>query len=81
MKQQYDNLEGLTSIEFASKVLLGALYKQKEINPVDYVFDALNLDIEAMDKDSNEFEVINKYISNTRENNYGALEISNIFKL
>ena len=27
IKTQYDNLENLTNIEFASKILLGALYK------------------------------------------------------
>lgn len=38
LKQQYDNLDGLSNIEHATKVLLGALLKQKEINPVDYVY-------------------------------------------
>lgn len=41
------------------------------MNPVDYVFDALNFFIEPLSKESPEFEVINTYISNTRnENDY-----------
>jgi hypothetical protein len=28
----------LTNIEYASKVLLGALLRQKEMNPVDYIY-------------------------------------------
>ena len=61
-------LENLTDIEYASKILLGALSKQKEINPVDYVYHALNLQIEPLDPESGEFEVIKGYIDNTREN-------------
>ncbi len=59
IKAQYDNLEGLSNIEYASKILLGALFRQKEQNPADYVYDALNIMIEPMDKEGNEFEVIN----------------------
>jgi cation transport regulator ChaC len=33
----------LSNIEFASKVLLGALLKQKEMNPIDYVYNAMNI--------------------------------------
>lgn len=79
----YDSLEGLSNIEYASKILLGALYKQNEQNPTDYVYDALNLMIEALDKESPEFEVVNKYIANTRnvDHNSNQFEIANIFKI
>jgi hypothetical protein len=56
----------LTNIEFASKVLFGALLKQKEMNPIDYVYHAMNLQIEALDIESPEYEVIRTYIDNTR---------------
>lgn len=56
-------------------MLLGALYKQNEMNPVDYVHNALNLLIEPLDKEGAEFEVINTYIKNTKtdqpQNYYG----------
>ncbi len=59
-------LENLTNIEYASKVLLGALFKQKEMNPIDYVYNALNIQIEFLEPESPEFEVINTYINNTK---------------
>ena len=66
LKQQYDLLDSLTNIEFASKVLLGALLRQKEMNPIDYVYQALNLNIEALNKEGPEYEVIRNYSDNTR---------------
>jgi hypothetical protein len=59
-------LEQLTNIEFASKILLGALLRQKEMNPIDYVYNAMNLQIESLDTESPEYEVIRTYIDNTR---------------
>lgn len=38
-------LDYLTNIEFSSRLLLGALYRQKQVNPVDYVYDALRTKI------------------------------------
>jgi hypothetical protein len=37
----YNKIEALTSIEYSSRVLLGALYRQMQVNPVDYVHDCL----------------------------------------
>jgi hypothetical protein len=78
-------LETLTNIEYASKVLLGALLRQKEMNPVDYIYQAMNLMIDPLDSESPEYEVIRTYIDNTRnvEHNYNRMEyeIANIFKV
>lgn len=65
IKKEYDTLENLVNIEYASKVLLGALLKEKEMNPIDYVYQALNLLIEPLDKEGGEYEIINTYINNT----------------
>ena len=68
-------------------MLLAALYKQEEMNPIDYVYNALNLLIEPLDNESGEYEVIRKYIDNTKvdANNFyrteDGYEIANIFKL
>jgi hypothetical protein len=53
------------------------------MNPVDYVYDALNLMIEPLDINSPEFEVVNTYITNTRnvDCNDQTHEIANIFKI
>lgn len=56
----------MTNIEYASKVLLGALLRQKEMNPIDYVYHAMNLMIDPLETESPEYEVIRTYIDNTR---------------
>jgi hypothetical protein len=86
IKQQYDILESLTNIEYASKVLLGALLRQKEINPIDYIYHAMNLLIDPLEVESPEYEVIKTYIDNTTnvDNNVyqrDQWKISNIFKI
>lgn len=87
-------LENLNNIEYASKVLLGALLRQKEMNPIDYVYHAMNLLIDPLEIESPEYEVIRTYIDNTRndqgqQNLWGGFhnninnqwEIANIFKI
>lgn len=79
-------LESLNNIEYASKVLLGALLRQKEMNPIDYVYNAMNLIIDPLEIESPEYEVIRTYINNTRnvDNNMhqnDQWDISNIFKV
>ena len=59
------------------------------MNPVDYVYNALNLQIQPLRKEEPEFDVIRTYIDNTKEdnNNYGyrgfmdTYDIHNIFKI
>jgi hypothetical protein len=59
------------------------------MNPVDYIYQAMNLMIEPLDIESPEYEVIRTYIDNTRHqdgNNYHMnhvqnFEIANIFKV
>jgi len=66
LKEQYDLLESLDSIEQTSKILLGALVRQQEMNPIDYVHHAINSIIEPLDKSTPEYELIKKYVDNTR---------------
>ena len=73
-------LENLTNIEYAAKMLLGALYRQDEMNPIDYVHNAVNMLIEPMDSESPEYEVIKTHIDNTRTNRE-SYDIANIFKV
>ncbi len=78
----------MNNIEYASKVLLGALLRQKEMNPIDYVYHAMNLMIDPLEVDSPEYEVIRTYIENTRNvdgvnmyNRGDQWDIANIFKV
>jgi hypothetical protein len=47
----YNKLELLTSIEYSSRVLLGALFRQMQVNPVDYVLDCLQTRISLLRQD------------------------------
>jgi hypothetical protein len=55
------------------------------MNPIDYVYNAMNLQIESLDTESPEYEVIRTYIDNTRnvehQYNRDVYEIANIFKV
>ena len=67
IKEQFDALEHLSNIEHASKVLLGALYRQAEVHPVDYIHHALNVRVEFVHPESPEHEVVETYVRNTSE--------------
>ena len=65
IKTEFDNLDSLTNIEFASKVLIGALYRQVEMHPIDYIYNAINAKIEHISSSTAEYEVIEKYVKTT----------------
>ena len=72
MKQEVDKLDNLTNIEFASKMILGALSQQTEMNPLDYIYHALNLLIEPLEHEGAEFALLQEYIHNTWESRANA---------
>lgn len=61
----YDDLSHLSNIEHASKLLLGALYRQLEVNPVDYIFQALAAKVEFVSESFPEYDTLHQYIKNT----------------
>lgn len=42
-------LKLLTNIEYSARMLLGALHRQIEVNPFDYIFKALNVKMELLE--------------------------------
>ncbi len=55
--------------------------KKTEINPVDYVFKALNIKFESLNKNTIEYETLLNQIDSTREennNNYNNHAYGNI---
>ena len=48
LQSLYAKMDCLTQIEYSCRLLLGALYRQKTINPVDYVYDCLQAEFRAM---------------------------------
>jgi len=55
LKTMNDKLESLTSIEFSSRILLGALYRQKKIAPQDYVLQQLQTQFTKLESTNPEF--------------------------
>ena len=51
--------------EVAERLLLGAMYRKKEINPLDYLYRAMNCQIEALKPDDPESGHIIQYIYNS----------------
>ena len=64
-KQEVSVLEDLTSLERAISILLGAQYRMKELNPLDYIYNCLQTTFEVVTEQSTERAVIEKYIHNT----------------
>jgi len=60
-------LDNLFEIELASKILLGARYRLRDMSPLEYIYKAINMQITTLDKKSNEFLALKEYIENTAE--------------
>lgn len=72
-------MDFLINIEFSSRLLLGALYQQMKVNPVDYVYDCLQTNISVLEGGP-EFELIKQYIENTCDN-FTNWKKFNLFKI
>lgn len=46
-------------------MLLGALHRQNSMNPVDYVHNVLNVEIQSLDSKGPEYDIIAQYVKNT----------------
>ena len=68
-------LENLTQIETAVSILLAALGQQNKIHPLDYIYNCLQTKFNLIEKDSNEFQIIQKYINNSSN----ETKIKNLF--
>ena len=77
VKNEIQIIDNLTYIEKAVNILLGANNKLNEINPLDYIYYSLQTYFNCIEKDSPEFNTIEKYINNTSGND----KIINIFSV
>jgi hypothetical protein len=48
----------LKNVERVSRLLLGALYRQMQINPIQYIYEPLGTKIKAMDELDPEMRLI-----------------------
>ncbi|XP_022096421.1 poly [ADP-ribose] polymerase 1-like [Acanthaster planci] len=72
-------LEILLDLATTNLILLGAQYRVKEINPLDYIYSCLGCQIEIMNEDEEEAQLILQYIDNTTDN--GKYGVQAIFRL
>ena len=75
VKKEIQTIDNLTYVEKAVNILLGANNRIQVINPLDYIYYSLQTYFETINKESPEFETIEKYINNTSNND----KIINIF--
>eukprot|EP01022_Parablepharisma_sp_SALTPOND_P016007 TRINITY_DN2302_c3_g1_i1.p1 TRINITY_DN2302_c3_g1~~TRINITY_DN2302_c3_g1_i1.p1 ORF type:complete len:1273 (+),score=196.37 TRINITY_DN2302_c3_g1_i1:5084-8902(+) len=84
LNSQHVIIEDLINIESASKLLLGAQSKLAEMNPLDYCYKALSIDLQDVPMNSEEYELINQYIRRSTLDNsgyYGGMGRANIEKI
>ncbi|KAL5008431.1 hypothetical protein ScPMuIL_014012 [Solemya velum] len=76
VRDQTNMLVALLDIELASKILLGAQLRIKEINPLDYLYHCMGCKIQLMKEDEIETQNILKSISSS-----GCCAVEAIYKL
>lgn len=81
IKSKIEMLDSLLEIEFAYSLLKGK-GKDNE-DPIDKHYHQLNTDIEVLDKSTDEFARIKKYISNTHAKTHDqySLHLEEVFKI
>ena len=70
-------IDNLTYVEKPVNILLGANNEIQTMNPLDYIYYSLQTYFESVQRESPEFEILQKYINNTS----GQDQIINIFRV
>ena len=85
VKSKIEMLDNLLEIEVAYSLLkdTGDENANKGKDPIDVHYEKLKTEIEVLDKNSNEFDILKKYVENTHASTHNlfALEIEDIFKV
>ncbi|XP_013405621.1 tankyrase-like protein isoform X2 [Lingula anatina] len=67
IESEINMILSLMELNFTERVLLAAQYRAKEINPLDYIYRALNCRMELLKEEEPEAQYILKYIYNTED--------------
>ncbi|XP_038075117.1 poly [ADP-ribose] polymerase tankyrase-like [Patiria miniata] len=67
LEQNAKKLEILLDLATTNLILLGAQYRVKETNPLDYISSCLGCQIQIMDENDQETQLILQYIDNTTD--------------
>eukprot|EP00347_Sterkiella_histriomuscorum_P020277 403338418 len=81
LQQLKIKFEELSKLEKISKIFLGASNTLNSINPIDYIYKALNVNIDMIKKQSDEYQLVSTYLKNTGQNVFQNQVINNIFKI
>ncbi|XP_071119721.1 poly [ADP-ribose] polymerase tankyrase-like isoform X1 [Haliotis cracherodii] len=65
LKKQIRLVSNLLDYEVASRMLLGAMYREKEVNPLDYVYQSVGCRLQLLSEDVVESQYILRYINNS----------------
>lgn len=74
-------LDELVNIEAAVKILLGSMHRVKEISPLDYIYKCLEVKLDILRPDDNEYLAIHNYYTNTSEGCGHSYTIETIYRL
>lgn len=82
IKHHSDVLDSLIEIECAYNMINHDNLKS-DINPIDHHYEQLKTDIITIDKNSDEYKILEKYVQNTHAETHRSydLEIINIYKI
>ena len=74
-------LTNLMDLELTNRILLGAHYRKKDVNPMDYVYRSLECQMQLLDENSTEAQLILQHIQNTSKCLFSLLPPFHIFFL
>ena len=65
LAEVFKMIDQLCNIEFSSRLLLGALYRQYTFNPIQYIYESMGVRIQALSKGDPECDLVRAYAMNT----------------
>lgn len=78
LKRQSELIETLLNVEFSCRILLGALYRQYTVNPIEYIYDCMAAKIISMSSKEPETQLIIDYCKNTAAKDLKNIKIFKI---
>ena len=83
IKHKIEMMDNLLEIEVAYSILKNSGNADSGDDPIDVHYKKLDCQVEVLDKKTNDFEVIKKYVENTHASTHNLfdLEIEDVFKI
>ncbi|RXG61049.1 Poly [ADP-ribose] polymerase 1 [Armadillidium vulgare] len=83
LQNKIDMVNSLKEIEIAYNLLKSESKDSKAMDPIDEAYKKLKTNIEVLEKSSDEFDLINRYLKNTHAatHTHYSLELEEVFKV